>query len=471
MHPILLYLLKMMLCSGILYGYYRVALYNERFHQWNRFYLLGAMLLSVILPFVEIPVFTKAEPTSVVYVLDLMPWNYGITATPETSPLMNQYLKLGLTLAIGIVSLVLLFKLAMGIVKMLRQYKRDYTSDFENIKVIFTQEPSAPYSFFNWLFWRTDMDVESPAGKRMLQHELAHIRQKHSMDKLLVEIILVFGWINPFFWLIRKELFMIHEFLADQNAIERNNGAALAEMILQSMHIYPTPVLSNPFFTSQIKRRLFMITSSHINKFSYLKRLLTLCIAGGTIFLVACTAEKIEEPVDISNLKNLELPNGTAIYLDGNLISKAEMKNLNPDLIAYGVMLSRDAAQEKYGNQVIAGAYELFSIPTASSSVKPGKEHLPSFPGGKEGWTKYLQKNLRYPDVAIDNGTMGVAKIAFTVTPDGSIKDLKIIENPGDGLGEEALRIISQGPKWVPGKVKGKLTEQRVMLPITYRLE
>jgi TonB family protein len=470
MHPILLYLLKMLLCSGILYGYYRVALYNERFHQWNRFYLLGAMLLSTILPLVEIPVFTKAQPQPVVYVLDLLPWNNGIQAQTETSSIEINF-KLGLTLAVCIVSLVLLFKLAMGIIKILRQYNEDYISDFDNVKVIFTQEPSAPYSFFNWLFWRTDMDVESPAGKRMLQHELTHIRQKHSLDKLMMEIVLIIFWINPFFWLIRKELYIIHEFLADQNAIEKNNGSAFAEMILQSMHIHPTPVLTNPFFTSKIKRRLFMITSSHTNKFSYLKRLLTLCIAGGTIFLVACTAEKIEEPVDISNLKSAELSEGTAIYLDGNLISTAEMKNLNPDLIAYGVMLNKDAAQRKYGAQIKAGVYELFSIPTTSTSVQPGKEHLPSFPGGKDGWRSYLQSNLRYPDVAIDKGTMGVVKIACTVMPDGSIKDAIIVENPGDGLGEESLRIVTEGPKWVPGKVNGKPTVQRILVPVTFRLE
>ena len=58
-----IYLLKMLICSAVLYGYYRAALFNERFHQWNRFYLLAAMLLSVVVPFVNIPLFTEHHRT------------------------------------------------------------------------------------------------------------------------------------------------------------------------------------------------------------------------------------------------------------------------------------------------------------------------------------------------------------------------------------------------------------------------
>jgi len=82
MHPILLYLLKMLLCSGILYGYYRVALYNERFHQWNRFYLLGAMLLSVVVPLVEIPLVAEEQPQGLIYVIETLPATIVAKAGP-----------------------------------------------------------------------------------------------------------------------------------------------------------------------------------------------------------------------------------------------------------------------------------------------------------------------------------------------------------------------------------------------------
>jgi TonB family protein len=487
MHPILLYLLKMLLCSGILYGYYRVALYNERFHQWNRSYLLAAMLLSLALPLVEIPILAKTQPIPVVYVLDVLPWNNAIQADQAATPfsLLSPEVLMGILLSS--ISLVLLVKLCIGIYKIFRHYRQAYKTNLDDVKVIFTQEPSAPYSFFHWLFWRTDVDIHSSSGKRMLQHELTHIRQKHSLDKLIMELILIFCWINPFFWLIRKELYMIHEFLADQIAIEKNNGPAFAEMILQSMHIHHTPALANPFFTSQIKRRLFMITSSNTNKYSYIKRILTLGIAGCTVVLVACTTEKTEDVSNHTSLKvvegfemvegfnrfsvkdfsNPDLPEGTLIVLDGKVISLAELKKIHPDLINYDVKLTKEDAIKKYGNNAASGAYELYSFPTTADAGQPGKEHLPTFPGGHDGWRQYLQLNLRYPDNAIDKGTMGVVKIACTIMPDGTVVEAVIVENPGDGLGEEALRIITQGPKWV----NKELGAQRVLIPVTFRLE
>jgi TonB family protein len=444
-------------------------------------------MFSFIVPLIEIPILAKAQPTPVIYVLDVLPWNNTIQVEPTTTTVAWPSLKGFLSIAMSIISLILLVKLVMSIFKMVRNCRKGKVSNLENVRVIFTHEPSAPYSFFNWLFWRSDMDVHSPASKRMLQHELTHIRQKHSLDKLFTELVLIILWINPFIWLIRKELYMIHEFLADQNAVEQHNGPAFAEMIMQSMHINPTPPLSNPFFSSQIKRRLFMITSSNSNKFSYIKRLLTFGIITGTILLVACTNEKKEEvsnptsviAVDgfeivegfnrfsVKDFSNPGLPEGTLIFLDGKAITLAELKNIHPDLIDYDVLMTKEDAIKKYGNKGSSGAYELYSFPLTTNAGQPGNEHLPTFPGGQDGWRQYLQSSLRYPPLAIDKGTMGTVKIACTIMPDGTVAEAVIVENPGDGLGEEALRIITQGPKW-ENKTLGA---QRVLIPVNYRLE
>ncbi len=491
MHPILLYLLKMLLCSGILYGYYRVALYNERFHQWNRFFLLATVLLSLVLPLVEIPLPGNTKATPIVTVMDILPWNNTV---PDTAPSMQASRDapmLWIALLAGMVSLVLLIKLSVNLGKIFRNYRRGDKFHLDAVQIILTQDTSAPYSFFHWLFWRDDLDVHSSTGKRMLQHELTHIRQKHSLDKCLMESLLIIGWMNPFFWLIRKEIYMIHEFLADKNAIDQHNGGAFAEMILQSMHIQSVPALANPFFTSQIKRRLFMITSSNTHKYSYVKRITTLLIGATTILLIACTTEKKEDvsgPVPImvvegfplpdgfnrfavKDITNPDLPEGTLIYLDGNPNTLAAQKNENPELIEYDVLMDKEAALKKNGEKATAGAYELYSFPTAADGGQPGKEDLPSFPGGKEGWRQYLQSNLRYPDSAIDKGTMGVVKIACSIMPDGTLAEAIIVENPGYGLGEEALRILTTGPKWIPAKMNGTATGRRIVVPITFRLE
>lgn len=287
MHPILLYLLKMLLCSGILYGYYRVALYNERFHQWNRFYLLGAMLLSLVVPLLEIQLVADEQPKGLVYVIETLPATIVAKATPWFTAEQLVWV------AVLLVSLVLFTRLAWGLyLTIYKPYRNGDVSTREDIDVVVTETPSAPYSFFRLLFWRSDMDPDSPHGKRVLLHELTHIREKHSADKLFVEMLLVVCWFNPFFWLIRKELYVIHEFLADRKAIEQNNGAAFAEMILQTMNAGHLSPLTNPFFSSQIKRRLKMITTSDKPQFSYLRRISALAAMVTLSIVLMLTIEK-----------------------------------------------------------------------------------------------------------------------------------------------------------------------------------
>src|SRR5262249_23987391 len=118
------------------------------------------------------------------------------------------------------------------------------------------------------------------------RHELFHIRQKHSYDILLMEVLTIFLWVNPFFHLIKKELKAIHEFLADEFAITENEKWQYAELLL--MQALNTQIhLTNPFFHNQIKRRIAMITSSSKPGYQYLRKLLVLPIAAVIVALFA----------------------------------------------------------------------------------------------------------------------------------------------------------------------------------------
>ncbi len=98
-------------------------------------------------------------------------------------------------------------------------------------------------------------------------------------------------------------------------------------------------------------------------------------------------------------------------------------------------------------------------------------ENPAEFPGGQGEWTRYLQKNLRYPDDAIDNGTQGVVRVQFIVDREGNISEVQALNDPGDGLAEEAVRIIKKGPKWKPAEQNGRKVIYRHIQAITFRLE
>lgn len=98
-------------------------------------------------------------------------------------------------------------------------------------------------------------------------------------------------------------------------------------------------------------------------------------------------------------------------------------------------------------------------------------ENPAEFPGGAGEWLRYLQKNLRYPDVAIENGTQGVVKVQFIVDKEGNISEVVALNNPGDGLAEEAVRIIKRGPKWKPAEQNDRKVIYRHIQAITFSLQ
>ncbi|OQP61535.1 hypothetical protein A3860_31925 [Niastella vici] len=294
----LLYLGKVMLCSGILLGYYWLFLRNRRFHHYNRFYLQATLLLSVVLPFVRIPVLNTPHSRmshAVYQTLEVLTVNYGEEETGKAGPgalerLLTLENALYLFYIIGIVILLgLLIRSLLYIKRISKQYP------FERIgglKFFSTREPGTPFSFFRSIFWNNDLAFNSRDGQQIFRHELFHVEQKHSTDIILTEIVTAFFWFNPFFNLLKKELKAIHEFLADQYAISDNDRYAYAELLvlqtLKANHIS----ITNYFFQNHIKRRIAMITNNQRTRYSYRSRLMALPVFALVFCSIALYAQR-----------------------------------------------------------------------------------------------------------------------------------------------------------------------------------
>ena len=139
-----------------------------------------------------------------------------------------------------------------------------------------TRERGTPFSFLRSIFWHADISLSSEAAQRILKHELVHVREKHTHDKLFLGAILVPFWSNPFFWLIRREMAMIHEFIADRRSVDGPDGAAFAAMLLEAAYPGRSHLLANAFFHSPLKRRLKMLLSTRNTRTSYVTRVLAL---------------------------------------------------------------------------------------------------------------------------------------------------------------------------------------------------
>jgi len=340
MYPTLYYLLQVLVCSAVLMVYYLLVLRNKKFHQYNRFYLLGVALVSWSVPLIKI---VWEQQHAGIQQIDLLHVVAAGNTNVETllaskqasfnwfSILPNIYVAVSLFLATAMV--VALFR----IYKMYKSYE---CNNLQQFYLIMTHEKGTPFSFFNYIFWNAEIDIQTPAGKQILQHELTHVTQYHSIDKIVIQLNLIAGWFNPFFWLLKKELDMIHEFIADKKSVEHGDAASLAQMLLTTAYPGQQFPLTNPFFFSPIKRRLKMLTNVKNPSFSYARRIVVLPLLSIVVLLFSFRTkeEKMIAPVSMMDTtKKVMIVQGYKISPEDTLIaSKGNNKS--------SVVIKMDAA-------------------------------------------------------------------------------------------------------------------------------
>lgn len=290
MDAITAYVAKSILASGLLFGYYCLALRNKKFNFYNRFYLLASIVLSLVLPLLKFTLLTvPATPNTAagqVFILIGTPNKARVPV--HFSPVWLAYA------AAALISFALCIMLALKIAWIYRIKNRHDGIRVQGINLIEVTVKQAPFSFLDNLFWKRGISLQQPEGEKIFRHELAHIQQRHTYDKLFAQAVTCIFWMNPFYWLIKKELGMIHEFIADAASIEDGDVEAFARMLLQSHNggRYLGP--EHQFFQSPIKRRLIMLTTSTKTPYSYARRVLALPVVAVTVALFSVTVSNAQ---------------------------------------------------------------------------------------------------------------------------------------------------------------------------------
>jgi hypothetical protein len=526
------YLLKVIICSGILCGYYFLALRNKAFHRWNRFYLLAAVVISLLAPIIKIDIFQNNDDKGTLVQM-LQTISYGDEAVIEYS--RNSDFQLNTEnvaeSAYLLVSLIFLAIFFVSLFKIKRMRKKYPQTKIEDISFINTNAKGTPFSFFRSIFWNNAIDLHSKPGQQIFNHEIAHVKEKHSYDKIFMNIVLIFFWINPFFWLMRKELYMIHEFIADKEALEDSDINAFAEMILQTVYPGQNFSLTNNFFYSPIKRRILMLTKNKNPKVSYVSRLLVLPLAA-IVFFAFTIKLKTEKPVyngkmitvggdednsakaaDIEEKMTKKVTEkATSIvvglpaeknavnmhreyskikiftksdtanpvyYVDGKEISQNEMKKINPNKIESISILTGESAKKIYGkkgkNGIIQIKMKPFNVKPVTGIQQdtiPGKvftkvENEASFPGGQSTWLKYITRQIQASIDTFTNVDYGTCVVRFIVNTDGSVSDVKATTMQGTKLAQIAVKAIKEGPKWIPASQNGHTVASYRLQPVT----
>jgi TonB family protein len=483
----------MISCSAVLSGYYYFFLRNRSFHVYNRFFVLLIFPFSIILPFVSIPFLDKTNqndlPVLRNFSAEMLP-EVIITPQPAFQGLAAYYIIGVLYLAV-----LLLFSFRIyGSVSYLFKISRQYPfMSLGKLKVFFTNEPGSPFSFFRWIFWSNKLDTESVEGRQVLQHELYHVKEKHAFDLLFTECILAFCWFNPFFFYLRKELKAIHEFLADQAAINGIDRSTYAELLLLHAISEKKYQLTHSFFQNHIKRRVIMLTEKNKTSFAYLRRLM--CLPILFILCIACS-RSIEKQQDTSNADNTEeqdLVNDQRLKLrDTIFVSSTDYEKilkLNASAKTFSITSDGEFAFVKLDDEKIVYALSKKELEAfqkdadRKQSKSEGEEDRtdynqtfsklqtqPSYPGGPEAWMRFLSKTFHYPDEAIEQELQGTVVVQFIVDKEGNLNDVTAVSG-AELLKREAVRVIKASGKWNPGKQNGQNVKAYHKQPITFRLQ
>lgn len=299
------YFLQVIFCSAVMMGYYWLVLRDKKFHQYNRFYLLSVLLCSWIIPLIKIQ-FTKPV-SSGVQVINFLSIVADNNAEIDANLAKNSYQFTWEGFAIAsyfLIAAIMLGVLLVGLVRLYQLLKKHSCKNVGDVYLILTQVKGTPFSFFRYIFWNEAIDLRSDTGKKMLEHELTHVQQKHSIDKVLIQVVLVAGWFNPFFWLLKKEMEMIHEFIADNKSVQNGDSASLAALLLTAAYPQQQYLLTTPFFFSPIKRRIAMIANNKNPRFSYLRRLVILPLLAIVVVLFAFRTKSIDptQPLSVGTL-------------------------------------------------------------------------------------------------------------------------------------------------------------------------
>ena len=447
------YILKSSVCLAIFYLFYRLLLARETFHRFNRFSLLGILLLSCLLPLVEVSVKQETEVHQTMLTLEqLLMMADAVNATEagasaETATVTWIQVALLVYLA-GIVFFA--FRNVCSLVRLLMLLKSGKKEDIgsylpsrkERVTLIVHNRDIAPFSWMGYIvISRKDLEEN---GREILIHELAHIHNRHSWDLLVADVCIFFQWFNPASWLLKQELQNIHEFEADETVIKEGVDAKQYQLLLikkaVGTRLYS---MANSFNHSSLKKRITMMLKKKSNPWARLKYLYVLPLA--VIAVAAFARPEISSELDeISAVKVNDL---TAIMKTEEV--KSPEKHPAKEIKVQGQVL------EKSTNAPVVGASVIIKGTTSGTITDLDGNFVISMPVGATLSVSYI--NMKTKELTITEKLIGKIK-SLKVYLEGEIttKTQEVVV-VGYGGGEEAsdevpvFQVVEEMPEFPGG--------------------
>lgn len=512
------YLFEAGICWAIFSLLYFVSLKRETFFQLNRVYLLMTLLLGLIIPAIDFPfnAVAQEEVSTMAYYLQpitvtVQSLEYSMETIVVNAEKTTSFDWVMLLFWIYLVGVVFFFcRMMLGLFQIGQLYRKSEIENKKGYRLVKTPNMHSPFSFFSWLFWSKDLQLEPNEENYVLQHELAHMKQGHSLDVIFLEILSVVFWCLPPVHYYKKAIRNVHEYLADAAVYHTTPKKIYGRLLLKQAQSGQQPALAHHFFHSQLKQRIIMMSKNKSSRRSLLKYFGLAPIAIFLFFTLSTSNSltSFEDGLTTNTfLSNMD-------PFDKDKISKDWKSQLKKLIKAEGFE-ARNEICEKFKNdfatlcsqypeqkdQLADLAQELIDKTNAPIVMVSDKgeyqprfmeskngngfsvvEEPPRFPGCEEmegeeleacamkAMLVHIYKGIKYPEEARTQGLEGIVVARFVVDEEGNLIDREIVRPIGGGCEEEVLRVINTMPQWVPGKHRGKAVKVQFTLPVKFKL-
>ena len=373
---------------------------------------------------------------------------------------------------------ILLARFLMQLFRILHLVRKTPTAVVEGVKVRVLPEPAAPFSFFGWIFIHPDSFSERELHE-ILAHECTHMRQRHSIDVIFCELACIVFWINPFVWLFKREVRMNLEYLADNSVVCSGYDTRQYQYHLLALTYQDTAVLlSNRFACLPLKKRVKMMNKRRTHSMGRLKYVFVIPLTA--LFLFVSNIEAVARMTEKVTEKVTETAEKVISTAEKQLTLVTTDKPEQLTLTTYSVPSPPPAppTATAAASKPTATANKPAAQPAAKEEAEEDAnnyvfqivENMPEFQGGETALFAWLNKNIRYPVIAQENGISGRVTCQFVVNVDGTITDVTVLRGVEPSLDKEAMRVIRSMPKWKPGEQRGKPVRVSYRLPVTFRL-
>ncbi|MES2411929.1 MAG: M56 family metallopeptidase [Bacteroidota bacterium] len=315
MEEVFVYLLK---SSGLIvtfYLAYHILVRKETFFNSNRWFLLGGLFTSLLLPLLFIRKIILVEKPKL-SVEDLVAYPQQSTQTIQDVPVVEAFDWMQFFwVSYLIVACVLVLKIILNSISLYRMLSKQQAIKQGQFKLINLNKNIAPFSFFNFIVYNSELYSEEEL-QNILLHEKTHSRGKHSIDVLIAQLMCALFWFNPFIWLYKKAITQNLEYIADQNAIgQTEDKKSYQYALLKVVSNQNCLPIANNFYQSLIKKRIVMLNKNQSKRSSFLKYALIVpvLISFVCLFQVKVIAQDkfIAQNSDMAaNAKLVEHPSG-----------------------------------------------------------------------------------------------------------------------------------------------------------------